>query len=101
MCVLANSLVYVYAQASCMRAMQVKHLCIAKINADHSNSFSLALLSLLQFLRTCSFIVQLVNYAIVIAIRECTARVRVRVRVRVIHKLLARAVIKLLVSGTV
>ena len=57
--------------------MRVEHLCIAKINANHSHSFSLALLSLFQLLHVV-FILQLVNrasfqVASVNAIRECTA----------------------------
>ena len=66
---------YVHASTH-TRAMQVKHLCIAKINANHAHSFSLDLFSSFQLLHAV-FILQLVNHASfrvasAIAIRECT-----------------------------
>ena len=82
-----------------MRAIQVKHLCTAKVTVNNSHSFSLALFSWFQLLHVV-FILQLVNYesfrvASAIAICECTACASASTRER-----LASAV-KFLVSGTV
>ena len=61
--VFMNSHVRVYVHASVhTRAMRVKHLCIAKINGNHTHSFSLALFSSFQLLHVL-FILQLVNHA--------------------------------------
>ena len=80
---------YVHASVH-TRAMRVKCLCIAEINANHSHSFSLALFSSFQLLHVV-FILQLVNHAsfrVAIAFYECTACA-------------CASTVKLLASGTV
>ena len=74
---------YAHVHASAhTRAMRVKHVCIAKINANLSHSFSLALFSSFQLLTDLLENHAPFRVASAIAIRECTACACASTRVR-------------------